>query len=85
MNDEQGCTLPTRIYRRLALSLPLSVILLLLFSTALLNAEPLRWKAYPTTTYAWFDTQEEAANDFQSKGEPYSLMTEALPEAFIND
>lgn len=50
MNDQQGCKPSTRIVQRLTQPFPLFTPFLLLYPSALLKTEPLRWKASPSDT-----------------------------------
>ncbi|MCG7972007.1 MAG: DUF6531 domain-containing protein [Candidatus Thiodiazotropha taylori] len=49
------------------------------------NAEPLIWKASPSTTGSqWHISRADAVADFQSKSSFYAYMTEALEPEYIN-
>ncbi|MFI0459947.1 MAG: DUF6531 domain-containing protein [Candidatus Thiodiazotropha endolucinida] len=87
MYKQQGCSHPripsncdqTKLFLLIALSLQLMAVVMPLEAE-----EPKHWYAYPTNAYHWFWTQEEAVQDFQSKGVPYIYSTEALPPIFYD-
>ncbi|MEW8660733.1 MAG: DUF6531 domain-containing protein [Candidatus Thiodiazotropha endolucinida] len=87
MYKQQGCSHP-RVpsnFDQSKLFLLFALFLLLMAVVMPLEAEePMHWYAYPTNAYHWFWTQEEAVQDFQSKGIPYIHSTEALPPIFYD-